>query len=95
MPAKRSVRILRTVVLDLLLAGLILVVFALFHHVLPRDAGYQGETLPTLTPTQPAAVPSASPSAQPQSTRLIAWRRASALNSPAYSRQNTGSQSGR
>lgn len=51
MDPKRAIRSLRTVFLDLLFAGVVLVVFALFHHVLPRDAGNAGELLPTPVPT--------------------------------------------
>jgi len=37
------------VALDILLVGVGLVVFALFHHVIPRDIGMTGESLPQRT----------------------------------------------
>jgi hypothetical protein len=61
MALKKRHKVLRTVVLDLLLTAVVLVVFALFHHVFPRDVGYEGEPLPgdpSATPAVTASVPS-------------------------------------
>ena len=57
-------RVLRTVVLDLLLMGAVLVVFALFHHVFPRDVGNPGKPLPgNPTATSAATASALSPTA--------------------------------
>ena len=58
--------ILSIVLRDLLLLGLILVVFAFFHHVLPRmTAGGQEPVTPVslVTPTPPLQTPSTAPNA--------------------------------
>ena len=41
-PAKKKHAVLRNLLIDIVCAGLLLVVFALFHHVLPRQEQSMG-----------------------------------------------------
>jgi exopolysaccharide biosynthesis protein len=82
-------RVLRTVVLDLLLTGAVLVVFALFHHVFPRDVGYKGEPLPgDLSPTANASAtpgassPTTAPTSDPAAPSITATPTSGATPSP-------------
>ncbi len=51
------------IAIDILLVGVGLVVFALFHHVLPRDVGIAGLALPSMTTERTMESASPSPSA--------------------------------
>ena len=51
----------KLVVMDAVILAISLVVFALFHHVLPTGSKTSGRVLPTVTMTAPAAQPSTTP----------------------------------
>ena len=59
------------VALDILLVGIGLIIFALFHHVIPQDVGLMGQALPTLASGTPAAVTTASSSGQIEGTTFL------------------------
>ena len=63
-PARRKLPLGLVIALDLVLLGLGLIVFALFHHVLPRDTGNTGQVLPgsTTTLSSPSTTSTADPS---------------------------------
>ncbi|HBP37901.1 MAG TPA: hypothetical protein DD640_04015 [Clostridiales bacterium] len=50
-PARRNPPLGLVIALDIVLLGLGLIIFALFHHVLPRDTGNTGQVLPGSTTT--------------------------------------------
>jgi len=57
----RKTPVLLVILADIALAGLGLVIFALFHHVLPRDIQLTGESLPQPTTTMSETLNTAEP----------------------------------
>lgn len=80
--SRRSWPLALVISIDILLVGIGLVIFALFHHVLPRDVGMTGQSLPqqavSVSGTVPestasilASIPLTGPSDSSQSSALI------------------------
>ena len=70
---KKRLRPIWVILIDILMIGIVLVVFALFHHVLPKKSAaitqiVSIEPSPTAMPTPKAAQPSIKPTASPTPT---------------------------
>ena len=85
-------RVLRNLLLDVLCAGLALVVFALFHHVLPRQQQGLGIVISNPYQTQDAADEAGL--ALPENAVLIASAGMSDARLSARGRQNSGGKGG-
>ena len=87
-------RILRNILIDLICTGLALTVFALFHHVLPRQQQSLGIVIPN--PYQTDAADNSGSLAIPENTRMIASAGVSdmPLTTAKGNRRNNGGRGG-
>ncbi len=72
---RKNLPLALVIAIDILLIGIGLVVFALFHHVLPRDIKTSGQILPTATTTSTPISTQTDPTAEttPAETERRAW----------------------
>jgi len=78
------------IIVDILLVGVGLIIFALFHHVIPQDVGLAGQALPTLASGTPAAVTTASSSGNIEGTS-VSTAPLSGVTKPSQTQMQTSS----
>ena len=69
-PRPVNTPIWKLVVMDAIILAVALIVFALFHHVLPLNTQTSGRVLPTVTTTTTAAVPQTTTAVQAEETTV-------------------------